>query len=61
MDPMRRGRLSPVFAALVIAGILGGTVLDVPWAGIAGWGLALVAAVAWLLVAVLLPPTKRRD
>ncbi|WP_274611127.1 hypothetical protein [Rhodococcus sp. KRD162] len=44
---MRRGRLSPVFAALVIAGILGGT--------------ALVAAVAWLLVAVLLPPTKRRD
>ncbi|MFY2788728.1 hypothetical protein [Rhodococcus sp. MALMAid1271] len=50
-----------MFAALVIAGILGGTVLDVPWAGIAGWGLALVAAVAWLLVAVLLPPSKRRD
>ena len=45
-------RLSPLFATLVIVGVLAVPRLDLPWAGIAGWGLALIAAVAWLITAV---------
>ncbi|OZE85650.1 hypothetical protein CH305_04255 [Rhodococcus sp. 15-649-2-2] len=47
---MREQRtLSPIFAALVIVGVLAVPRLDLPWAGIAGWGLAFVAAAAWLI------------
>lgn len=52
-------RISPIFAALLIIGVLGGTMLDVPWAGIAGWGIAFVAALAWLLTALWRPRPRR--
>ena len=47
-----RQRLSPLFATLVIFGVLAIPRLDLPWAGIAGWGLAIVAAAAWLFTAL---------
>ena len=47
-----RHRLSPLFATLVIFGVLAFPRLDLPWAGIAGWGLATVAAAAWLFTAL---------
>ncbi|NIL89196.1 hypothetical protein RhoFasSB10_01497 [Rhodococcus fascians] len=45
-------RLSPLFATLVIFGVLAIPRLDLPWADIAGWGLATVAAAAWLFTAL---------
>ncbi|MBW4781596.1 hypothetical protein KZO37_19745 [Rhodococcus fascians] len=47
-----RRRLSPLFATLVIFGVLAIPRLDFPGAGIAGWGLATVAAAAWLFTAL---------
>jgi hypothetical protein len=47
-----RRRLSRLFATLVIFGVLAVPRLDFPWAGIAGWGLATVAAAAWLFAAL---------
>ncbi|MDV6259832.1 hypothetical protein [Rhodococcoides yunnanense] len=56
---MREQRtLSPIFATLVIVGVLAVPRLDLPWAGIAGWGLAIIAAVAWLVTALWLPRAK---
>lgn len=39
--------ISLVFAALIIVSVLVATTVDGPWFGIAGWGLALVFAIAW--------------
>ncbi|OZC83836.1 hypothetical protein CH254_23335 [Rhodococcus sp. 06-412-2C] len=56
---MREQRtLSPIFATLVIVGVLAVPRLDLPWAGIAGWGLASVAAAAWLITALRLLRAK---
>lgn len=56
-----RQRLSPLFATLVIFGVLAIPRLDLPWAGIAGWGLAIVAATAWLFTALRPQRTSQKS
>jgi hypothetical protein len=54
-QPVKAQRiLSPIFAALVVAGILVAVLLDQPWAGIAGWALTAVSATAWLITVLWL-------
>ncbi|OZD01859.1 hypothetical protein CH275_18900 [Rhodococcus sp. 06-235-1A] len=53
--------LSPIFATLVIFGVLAVPRLDLPWAGITGWGIAIVAAAAWLFMTLRPQRSSRRS
>ncbi|OYD60974.1 hypothetical protein [Rhodococcus sp. OK302] len=54
---MSRSRLIPLFGAAIVLCTLGGVLIDVPGAAIAGWSVAVLLGITWLVVEL----TRRLD